>query len=51
MNSVDSSKKYNLTISVPTDSVLEFSDLTLLFDVPSKHNLVDVFSKSTNSFA
>ena len=51
MNSIDSSKKYNLTISVPTDSVLEFSDLTLLFDVPSKHNLVDVFSKSTNSFA
>lgn len=51
MNSVDSSEKYNLTMSVPTDSVLEFSDLTLLFDVTSKQNLVDVFRKSTNSFA
>ena len=50
INSIDSSKKIQFTISCPTDNVLEFLDLTLSFDTTSKQILVDVFSKHTNSF-
>ena len=54
MNSIDSSKKYKLSYLIDkictTASVLEFLDLTLSLDFPSKQILVDVFSKSTNSF-
>ena len=50
MNSIDSPKKMQFTISCPTDNVLEFLDLTLSSDATSKQILVDVFSKPTNSF-
>ena len=49
MNSIDSSKKLQFTISCPTDSVLEFLDLTFSSDVTPKQILVDVFSEPTNS--
>ena len=50
VNSINLFKKIHFTISCPTDNVLEFLDLILLFDVTFKQILVDVFSKPTNSF-
>ena len=50
MNFIDSSKKIQLTTSCPTNNALEFLDLTLFSDAISKQILVDVFSKSMNSF-
>ena len=50
MNSMDLSIKMQFITSFPTDSVLEFSDLVLWFDVTTKQTLVDIFSKSINSF-
>ena len=50
MNSIDSSKKIQFTISCSTDNASEFLHLTLSFDVIPKQILVDVFSKPTNSF-
>ena len=49
MNSIDSSKKIQFTISCSTDNASEFLHLTLSFDVIPKQILVGVFSKPTNS--
>ena len=50
MNSIDSSKKLQFTISCTTDNVLDSLDLTLSYDVTSKQSLEDVSTKPINSY-
>ena len=49
MNKVDSTKKFQFTMDVATNT-LEFLDLKHKFDKNSKQISVDVFAKDTNSF-
>ena len=49
MNKVDSTKKFQFTMDIPTNT-LEFLDLKHKFDKNSKQISVDVFAKDTNSF-